>query len=196
MNLTVRGCKSMGVLCVVDVQSHHLLGFSAAIGNNDLIAKISEEVANAMRRKDIIFIVEYNGYSITDKMITDQLRDYPWSHKHFTFKSRNDGSDDIVYILKTGGYSSIETERILVCGVNTHYCVKATAMGLAKQMPESSVIVLDNLSNDCHRNDSLADSLVNERFWRYNYRDKDNKKRLHISEFTPINLKTKTRRIV
>lgn len=167
----------MGVLCIVDVQSDRFLGYKPAM-NPILIDRVVDEINKAKRKRDIITVTEFVGRGDTDAKILDSLDNY--DRVHYTCKDSRDGSKELSEIF-TQEYSCTDTEKIYVCGVYTHYCVRDTAEGLAKRLPYATVTVLEDASNDNHYEGSLSQRLARKR-----------QKRPYKS--TPKNLKTRKRR--
>lgn len=175
----IRGNFScMPVLCIVDVQNSPGLGFKPAMSHT-LIDRILEQIEKSKMHKDIITVTEFCGRGETDSRILRSLEGY--NRCHHTLKWNPDGSEDIFKILKN--YPAIDTEKIYVCGVYTHCCVRSTARGLAEKLENSTVVVLEDASNDNWYEGSLSQRLCRKR-----------QKRPFKS--TPINLKTRKRRCV
>jgi hypothetical protein len=151
----------MVVFCIVDMQSDPNLGFKTLTYNPKLIKKISNLTGEHVQKGSIVVLLEYKNFGSTDCDILNKLNKYAKCHK--ITKNRDDGSKYITKLLKEKGYSSIETEKIYICGINTHYCVKSTALGLAKRLPESQVIVLENYCKDINKKHTLGEVLAYER---------------------------------
>lgn len=150
---------NMVVLCIVDMQTHPTKGFPAA-DDEFLIADIQGLIFDAVRKGDIIVFVRYSGFGKTDRRIKGYCAGY--SKVHYVRKDDQDGSEKIAGLLRKSKYSSVETEKIYVCGVYTHACVKRTAWGLAKEYPNSNVVVLENYTRGT-REESLTEVLTRQR---------------------------------
>jgi len=64
-------------------------------------------------------------------------------------KAEADGSRRVAEALSA---MNIHSERFIVCGINTHACVQATATGLTKLFPDSRIVVQANACNDFRGN--------------------------------------------
>jgi len=71
---------------------------------------------------------------------------------HFAMRAKADpdGSARVADALTS---MAIVSERFVVCGVNTHACVEATATGLSRRYPASRIEVAANACNDFRGND-------------------------------------------
>ncbi|MBS1994196.1 MAG: isochorismatase family protein [Cyanobacteria bacterium SZAS LIN-3] len=71
---------------------------------------------------------------------------------HFSGRAKADidGSARVADALQA---MDITSQRFLVCGVNTHACIEATAVGLTNLFPQSVVEVYANACNDFRGND-------------------------------------------
>lgn len=71
---------------------------------------------------------------------------------HFTMRAKADpdGSARVADALKS---MDLACERFIVCGINTHACIEATAVGLTKRFPTSRIEVVATACNDFRGND-------------------------------------------
>jgi nicotinamidase-related amidase len=71
---------------------------------------------------------------------------------HFAMRAKSDldGSARVADALKSMG---LDCARFLVCGINTHACVEATAVGLTTRYPASRIEVVASACNDWCGND-------------------------------------------
>jgi nicotinamidase-related amidase len=72
------------------------------------------------------------------------------SHFAMRAKAELDGSARVADALKS---MNLTSERFTICGINTHACIEATAVGLAKLFPASQVEVAASACNDFRGND-------------------------------------------
>jgi len=126
------------ILVVVDMQPD----FSAS-KDRTTVSNISRQIARARSFNQPIILVEYGGFGETIPKIKQLLDDYG-NMLYVLEKSSDDGSYEIEMCLIDAW---IETEKFLVCGVNTEACVRATAEGLSKRFSDSKVMVLGSACN-------------------------------------------------
>jgi len=71
---------------------------------------------------------------------------------HFAMRAKADidGSARVAHALKA---MDVVCERFIVCGINTHACIEATAVGLTKLFPQSRIEVVASACNDFRGND-------------------------------------------
>ena len=135
----------VGILCIIDMQPTFL-----AAKSKKLIQTIVKEVKSSLEKKEHILIVEYFEQGKTCKEILAAVKEY--NKVSFIMKKKNDGSKQIMNYLSN--FSEISKETIRICGVNTFLCVRSTAISLAKKMPNSKIVLLENA---CGHNDSYGD---------------------------------------
>lgn len=115
------------VLVVIDIQPEFRCSFS-----NKTIKNIQREIKKAIRNKDHIFFVEYEGCGKTDKRLRDAASGYK---KVSTItKFENDGSRQILKYLKI---KKLSDKSLKICGVNTDACVEATVEGINGKLLDS-----------------------------------------------------------
>lgn len=141
------------LLIVIDVQEE----FNAA---TDVVLPVVREILRFSRMGWPIFFVEYKGFGPSHKSLYTAVGD---SVHYIVTKSFDDGSEEVAEAMKK---KNIEADSIVLCGVNTCYCVKSTISGLIKKLDYSPRIELyaDVLSCEWHSPDEcyehLIDSLV------------------------------------
>jgi hypothetical protein len=71
---------------------------------------------------------------------------------HFAMRAKADldGSARVADALKS---MDLACKRFIVCGINTHACIEATAVGLATRYPASRIEVAATACNDFRGND-------------------------------------------
>ncbi len=138
--------KKANVLVVVDLQD----GFYPSY--NEELMPVWDKTVNSTvgliqkcRRKGwTIVVAEFDGYG---KTVPDVIEACGGEHLLAT-KTANDGSYEIRSVLQGEG---IRPSTIRVCGVNTPYCVKATAMGLIDLYPKARTAVVAKAVADVSR---------------------------------------------
>lgn len=126
----------MPVLVVVDMQPV----FHAA-NNRSTIAAVIREIRGEKSRSEPIIVLEYEGSNPnlydTHESIRRSVERYPLGI--IKVKPNDDGSQQV----EEGCYElGLQPEAFRLCGVNTSYCVKATAIGLAEQNPNANVEII------------------------------------------------------
>ena len=108
---------STSTLCVIDMQPT----FSAS---KDCLPQVIGLVRQFKKYNRPIFLAEYCNYGPSHKEIRDELEGYDkcWT----VSKPEDDGSR---YIAKVAAKHEVSTDNITLCGVNTCYCVRHTALG-------------------------------------------------------------------
>ena len=108
------------VLSIIDMQPD---GFS----NSTLVLEnVLQLVKEAIINNAFIVIAQFKGCGETHINIINDLQNYPY--KKYVWHHRNDKSKPIQAVL-----NGIFVRQIVVCGVNTEYCIKDTVHGLAKK---------------------------------------------------------------
>jgi nicotinamidase-related amidase len=168
----------MVVLCVIDMQP-----FFDAARNLQLIDKVIDQIIVSIKRKEHILIVTYDRCGETDHRILNAVDGY--KHVKYVTKKNDDGSPEIVKTLEK--FTLTDKETIKVCGVNTWACVKQTYTGLAHKLPDSTIVVLENLCRGTEYNShtSLTEYLTKKRL----YSDEDYIK-------SPYNMRSIKRRFI
>jgi len=114
---------SKPVLCIIDVQPK----FDAAAR---IVAQTIALVAKFRRSGFPIFLVEYFGYGRSHDSLCKAVSGYGPLYR--VIKDLNDGSDEVISVAKI---NNVSLDRIVICGVNTCYCVCETATGIIKKIP-------------------------------------------------------------
>ena len=127
----------IAVLTIIDMQSRF-----PSSQNNDTIAGVLRLIAKAIERNWPVILVEFYAHGPTDERITDALNGY--AGLVCEVKRNEDGSEEI-------WESCVEHElpgsRFVICGVNTHACVKDTVFGMARLMPDSVIEIIQDACN-------------------------------------------------
>jgi len=135
-------------LVVVDMQPD--LPASQALWLRQAVRKLIERA----RADDMaVVVLEYmtyiplRFYGSTYEELMSAARGMPF----FTgrAKAEIDGSSRVAHALTA---MDLTSSRFLVCGVNTHACIEATAVGLTNLFPQSVVEVFANACNDFRGN--------------------------------------------
>ncbi|MFA5758531.1 MAG: isochorismatase family protein [Clostridia bacterium] len=111
----------MHTLAIIDMQSE----FEAS-KNKDLQPSILREINLCRRNNWPIILVEYFNSGNTCRFITNNLRNY--NKLLYIIKYEDDGSMPIDRAVRT----ITRSKNLRVVGVNTDYCVKQTAVSLAR----------------------------------------------------------------
>jgi nicotinamidase-related amidase len=100
--------------------------FLRNIKNEDkLIKKVSYLISDAKASGDFVLFLEFCFYKKTTHSLKKLVKGYD---KTFTIKKqKDDGSKSIIRVLKK---RNISIDSLRVCGINTEWCVLATANGL------------------------------------------------------------------
>ncbi len=110
------------------------------------IKRVRGVIGKAIKDKAKIVILEYDGvtrYGPTDDRINEVVKDYPYLHR--ISKNIDDGSRAIKHSIPEWELAPIQ--KFLVCGVNTAFCVRSTALGLKEWFTDKEVHVLIGACN-------------------------------------------------
>jgi len=128
---------SIAVLTIIDMQPRF-----PGSQNNDTIAGVLRLIAKAIERNWPVILVEFYAHGPTDERIIEALNGYAGLVREF--KYNEDGSEEI-------WEACIEHElpgsRFIICGVNTHACIKETVFGMARLMPDSAIEIVQDACN-------------------------------------------------
>jgi len=97
---------------------------------------------HAMKKGWFIIVVEFYGHGQTDQRILNALAIY----SRFTLvpKFSDNGSEQIREVCLS---HKLRKPNFVVGGVNTHKCIKATVNGMAFEMPDSQIVVVQDACN-------------------------------------------------
>ena len=127
----------IAVLTIIDMQPRF-----PSSQNSDTIAGVLRLIAKAIERNWPVILVEFYAHGVTDERITEALRDYPLCVREL--KYNEDGSEEI---WETCVEHELPGSRFIICGVNTHACVKETVFGMARLMPDSAIEIVKDACN-------------------------------------------------
>ena len=151
-------------LIVIDCQDYFLKN-----GIGDIVLPgVKKQIKDAIRRNDHIVFVEFvdNAKSYYDKKSN---RDDPTNYEllelvkgynkvHFVYKNISDGGNRIVKVLRN---KKLPRSNIKICGVYTEFCVKETAMTMAKILKKTSLYIIKSATTSYfspkNKNDALKD---------------------------------------
>lgn len=119
----------MSTLCVIDMQPK----FEAAKCRSTT-AQVVDQINLAKKQRDNIVLVSYNGFGPIDENVWNAAKEY--RHKIHIFKDASDGSEQIVDACNDMGYN---TDRFVVCGIETDCCVRHTTEGLLWRLPQCKI---------------------------------------------------------
>ncbi len=115
-------------------------------------APVLEEVAWQVRLAKAAFcpvvFLQYKHFGPTSRRLFDLLENTPELYAVYR-KGTNDGSAAVVHACQRRGFG---TARFRLVGVNTHACVKSTALGLSQRFAGSIVEVATQACNDWRGN--------------------------------------------
>jgi nicotinamidase-related amidase len=135
--MTTKNTRHIAVLTIIDMQPRF-----PSSQNSDTIAGVLRLIAKAIELNWPVILVEFYAHGPTDKRITEALRDYPLCVREF--KLNEDGSEEI---WEACVEHELPGSRFVICGVNTHACVKDTVIGMARLMPDSAIEVVQDACN-------------------------------------------------
>ena len=104
------------VLCIVDVQPH----FGAA---RNVVDEVVRQIGIFRKIESPIAVVEYKSAGETYHPVLSALEGYNKTYR--ITKDQDDGSEEVALALR-----GVLSKRIVMCGVNTCFCVSDTAYGL------------------------------------------------------------------
>jgi hypothetical protein len=97
-----------------------------------------------------------DDFNYTHNFVTGALKNH--TYKSRSQKDSNDGSKEILKICRQKGYP---TQRIQLCGLFTNFCIRDTAVGLAKALPKSIIEVMRHACASTNPNDELRECFWN-----------------------------------
>lgn len=137
MNTKTTPESTPAVLTIIDMQPR----FPSSQDANT-IAGVLRLIAKAIERNWPVILVEFYAHGPTDERITNALDGYAGLVREFKFNE--DGSEEI---WEACVEHELPGSRFIVCGVNTHACVKDTVFGMARLMPDSAIEVVKDACN-------------------------------------------------
>ncbi len=119
------------VLVVVDMQPGYGKSMTPA-----MIETVELLIREAREADSLIVFLEF-----CDEPTLPRLKRWVRAYDQFVVEEKGgcDGSDEVLAACERGLY---DTSAFVVCGVETHACVRDTARELAAQMPDSQVEVV------------------------------------------------------
>lgn len=127
----------IAVLTIIDMQARF-----PSSQNTDTIAAVLRLIAKAIERNWPVILVEFYAHGPTDERITDALTGYAGLVREF--KYNEDGSEEI---WEACVEHELPGSRFVICGVNTHACVKDTVFGMARLMPDTAIEIIQDACN-------------------------------------------------
>jgi len=121
------------VLVIIDMQRYFSASCSRRVQDNVIRA-----IEHAKRNRYGIVLVEYDGNGATHQVILNACRRYKKFYR--VTKTQDDGSREI---LSAVAEFDLPLTHFMLCGVNLQYCVRDTAIGLARQGNNCRVTVLE-----------------------------------------------------
>ena len=117
-----------------------------------MIRNVSTEIKAAVKAGRRIIFVEFPGIygdpilNATDKRLTKLVAGYD---NTFTVqKHKQDGSKEVVRLLRKLAGRTVIREEIRVVGVNTGACVAETVNGMARKMSKASIVLVGKACNE------------------------------------------------
>lgn len=150
--------STLVVMDMAPAHTRNLPASSKSILFNNVLLQINAAI---LEQKPVI-VQDFPDSSLgehlncTHDFITDALSNY--TYKCNTKKHRNDGSEEILALCRQKGYP---TSRIQLCGVFTNRCIRDSAVGLAKALPQSIIEVIRNACASTNPNDELRECFWN-----------------------------------
>lgn len=129
--------EDIAVLTIIDMQPRF-----PSSQNSDTIAGVLRLIAKAIERNWPVILVEFYAHGATDERITDALNGYAGLVREF--KYNEDGSEEI---WEACVEHELPGSRFVICGVNTHACVKDTVIGMARLMPDTAIEIIQDACN-------------------------------------------------
>jgi len=136
------------MLVIVDIQP-----LFKASKKKTLHKYIIKEIDRAIRYRSYICLLEYEGHGDTLEIISDRCKYYDKLFK--CVKCSDDGSIDILDKMNELGINYNRIVNYRICGINTSYCVKETAQGLAIMLPKSNIKIVLNACNCFYKQPKL-----------------------------------------
>lgn len=127
------------VLVIIDMQSKFRASNSIKI-----ILQVARLIKKAIKANHRIFFVEL-GEEPTHAPLTQLCEEAGYGGRCWTVKKA--GESGAREVAEKCLELCIEPREVVVCGVNTDACVKATVIGLAQTMPRSKVYVVKRACN-------------------------------------------------
>lgn len=128
------------ILVVIDMQPK----FPASL-DDATIAGVIKEIGKARRSGNPIIVLEYadRGYGLVQERTHPliQLALAGYDKVSTATKNADDGSWEVLSVQEEKGW---ETRNYRLCGVNTRYCVRETALGLGADF---EVVVVESAVN-------------------------------------------------
>lgn len=136
-------------LVIIDMQDNFLASRKESVQKD-----IAKQIKKAMKDRAGIIFVEYLGCGKTYSQLVDLSEDYDRS---FTvYKDRDDGSKEVLNCLVD---KKLPKSRLRVCGVNTQFCVRSTAVGLRDKLPKSKLQIIAKSCNSDYGHECGLNSL-------------------------------------
>lgn len=126
------------ILVIIDMQEH----FGSA-SNPKTIAACQKLIASSILQFNPIIFVEYSGHGSTLPALMNMVETY--EPKFRLHKSQDDGSASIQECLDR---CKVIPRKLVVCGVNTNYCVLNTVQGLHVSRHNYQIDVVEEACND------------------------------------------------
>jgi nicotinamidase-related amidase len=130
------------VLVIIDLQKS-FYDLEGAVFN-EIRQPVIREINNAIENNSYIFLVTYRCSGRTSRFATNAMKRY--NKKHYVTKENDDGSNEINRKINK---LNINVDNIIVCGVNTSYCVFDTVYGLNHLNQYMIHVVADACMNCC-----------------------------------------------
>lgn len=137
------------ILVVIDMQER----FGSA-SNPKTVAACQKLIADSMLKSNPIIMVEYSMNGSTLPVLTSMVENY--EPKFRIHKSQDDGSGVIQDCLDR---CKVIPRKLIVCGVNTNFCVLSTVKGLHRSRHNYHIDVVEDACHDQwgeHANGILA----------------------------------------
>ena len=142
--LELWNCEQVGVtmirpvLCIIDVQEFFRAARFAVPG-------VERQIKIFRQREWPIILVNYSGVGAAYPEVIWALEGY--GNYYRVEKNADDGSDAIIMLADRAG---IDLSTVVMCGVNTCYCVKETALGLIAKEGIKIKLAANAVHCDCH----------------------------------------------
>jgi nicotinamidase-related amidase len=129
--------EDVAVLTIIDMQPRF-----PSSQNTDTVAAVLRLIAKAIERNWPVLLIEFYAHGPTDNRISAALRNYSGCIREFKYD--DDGSEKI---WEACVEHELPGSRFVICGVNTHACIKKTVFGMARLMPDSAIEVIQDACN-------------------------------------------------